>query len=386
MGKVIEGIQKGNRGETMGTNRSLTEEERIALEKEVAALELDIKQQEMTEKPMIKAKNRIDLSEIVGVGPDSKKTEEPLFYTSMQIKTIKRDLSQVVSSGIDLIDKRIIGFNLGELSVWSGSNGSGKSSVLSQLAIESIDNNFKVALFSGELREDRVLNWLQLQACGKNYSKKTQYENYYIVPDDVKGKVNAWLEKKLYIYNNQKGARVEDVLKAIDKCIEDNKIKVVIIDNLMALDLNSVVGEKYEKQTNLVIALSQLAKKRNVHIHFVAHPRKSLGFLRKQDISGTADITNLADNVFIVHRVNNDFKRAIKEYLGIKEGNPILEYNNVIEICKNRDIGISDEFIGLYFERESKRFLNTQKEIKVYGWEKDKNGFIKTDNIELPFD
>ena len=373
----------------MEYGQPLTKEERTALEKEIASLELEIAQDQSTSNnqgnPPIKGKSKVDLSEVLGVKDNKQEDKAPIFFTPMQIKSVKRDPSQVVTSGIEILDKRIIGFNLGELSVWSGSNGSGKSSVLSQLAIESINNGHKVALFSGELREDRVLGWLQQQTAGKKNTKATKYENYYIVPEDIKNKINAWLEGKLYIYNNQKSTKVEEVLKAIDNCIVEHGIKVVIIDNLMSLDLNSINGEKYDRQTNLVIALSQLAKKRNVVIHFVAHPRKAMGFLRKTDISGTADITNLADNVFIVHRVSTDFKRAIKEYLGIKDDNALLNYSNVIEICKNRDLGISDEFIGLYFEKESKRFLNFKEETKYYKWECDKDGFIKCSDGQLPF-
>ena len=325
------------------------------------------------------------LSDIIGAEPDEL-SDKPIFLTPLQIKTPKRDLSKVIKSGITQLDKRIIGFNPAELSIWSGNNGSGKSSILSQIAIESIDQGFKIAIFSGELQASKVLGWLQLQCAGKKNTKPTVYENFYMVPDQIKEKINNWLDGKLYIYNNDFGTRVENVLSAVKDCIESNKINMVILDNMMSLDLTSVNGEKYEKQTVLVLALCELAKKYNIHIHFVAHPRKSLGFLRKNDISGTADITNAADNVFIIHRVNTDFKRLTKQDLGLKEDSPLYSYNNVIEICKNRDLGISDEFIGLYFEKESKRFLNTQNEEKHYGWEVDKNGFMSIDDDKTPFD
>ena len=358
-----------------GINKSqgaVTPEEIAALEKEVAQLEGTYK-------------SKIDLAEMVG--QEKNKEDGPTFLSPSGIKEAKRNKDHVVKSGIVQLDKQIRGFNLGELSVWSGSNGSGKSSLLSQLALESINSNYNVALFSGELVAHRVLSWVQLQASGISHNKQTEYDNYYIVPSDIKQKINEWLEGKFYVYNNDKGSSVEKVIASIDECIVKNKIKVVIIDNLMALNLSRVVGEKYERQTNLVIALSGLAKKHNVHIHFVAHPRKSLGFLRKEDISGTADITNLADNVFIIHRVNNDFKRGIKDFLG-KAGDHLTHCDNVIEVAKNRDLGISDSFISLYFEVESKRFLNYEKEKRIYEWEKDKDGFAKVSKeqyADLPF-
>lgn len=365
------------------TEESIIADEIAAIDRQLNELANSRDNQPVPKKPS----SKIDLSEVIGVANNKTvENEEPLFLTPKQIKAVKRDLSQIVPSGIDLMDKRIIGFSKSELCVWSGSNGSGKSSILSQLAINSINNGFKVAFFSGELMADRVLNWIQLQCVGKNHVESTQYENYYTVPSKTKEKINNWLEGDLFIYNNNFGSKVENVLKAIDGCINKNEIDVVIIDNMMSLDLASVNGEKYDRQTNLVSALSQLAKKKNVVIHFVCHPRKSLGFLRKQDISGTADITNLADNVFIVHRCNTDFKRSIKEFLQIKEDNPLLRYSNIIEIAKNRSLGVADEFIGTFFEKESKRFLNSLGEDKHYKWEFDKEGFTDCINEEyIPF-
>jgi hypothetical protein len=116
--------------------------------------------------------------------------------------------------------------------------------------------------------------------------------------------------------------------------------------------------------------LAEAAQEFNIHIHLVAHPRKSTGFLRKIDISGSADLTNRPDNVFIVHRVNNDFIKSVGDFFD-KSISAMMsdEYDNVIEVCKNRDIGIMDELIGTYFEKESRRFLNTKYEAPIYGWQ-----------------
>ena len=35
---------------------------------------------------------------------------------------------------------------------------------------------------------------------------------------------------------------------------------------------------------------------------------------------------------------------------------------------KNRDLGVSDEFVGVYYEPESKRMLNFRQENKRFGW------------------
>ena len=39
---------------------------------------------------------------------------------------------------------------------------------------------------------------------------------------------------------------------------------------------------------------------------------------------------------------------------------------------KNRDLGVSDEFVGVYYEPESKRMLNYRQENKQFGWDGEK--------------
>jgi hypothetical protein len=91
--------------------------------------------------------------------------------------------------------------------------------------------------------------------------------------------------------------------------------------------------------------------------------------LRKNDISGTSDLTNAVDNVFIIHRVNNDFFRAGAEFFGQSEIQRFQPFGNVIEVAKNRMFGIVDLMVGMYYEIESRRFKNAETEEMHYGWE-----------------
>jgi KaiC/GvpD/RAD55 family RecA-like ATPase len=297
------------------------------------------------------------------------KTNEPLFFTSTTIKPKDRSQTVSIETGITKLDKKIIGLNKGEVSCVSGLRGSGKSSLMSQIALEAVQRKYKAALFSGELSENRVLEWLQLQAAGKSYTQPTKYENYFYVDDKTKYYINKWLDNKIYIYNNNYGNDAQKILNSVEQCITKNKVDLVILDNLMSMNLESLSGDKYERQTKLALGLVRYAQDNDVHILFVAHPRKSIGFLRLEDISGTADLTNAVENVFIVHRVNMDFKAKSKLTFGWRDDNDLYNYTNVIEVCKNRDLGIQDYFVGLQFEVESKRFLNEKYETKHYDWE-----------------
>jgi hypothetical protein len=46
----------------------------------------------------------------------------------------------------------------------------------------------------------------------------------------------------------------------------------------------------------------------------------------------------------------------------------------VIEVAKNRDLGVQDYMVGLYFEIESKRMLNEPFENFVYNWQELDSG------------
>ena len=276
---------------------------------------------------------------------------------------ITEDKKTYVLSNTKELDKNIKGFALGELSVWSGGNASSKSTYMNQIALESINQNYNVAIYSGELTSNRLLQWITLQASNKEdvINNKGFYRPKY------KDKILYWLDTRLFIYDNELGNKKDTLLESIQDVVERKNVKVIIIDNLMSIELSN--QNKYDEQSILIKELSSLAKKLNIHIHFVCHPRKVMTFLRKNDISGTADLTNIADNVFILHRVGDDFKNSIKEAKHLKEDNPIFQFTNVIEICKNREYGVQDVFVGMYYEKETKRLLDHENEKRHYGWE-----------------
>ena len=62
-------------------------------------------------------------------------------------------------------------------------------------------------------------------------------------------------------------------------------------------------GDYFRAQSNFAGRLVQFAKTRGVHVHLVAHPRKSdktRKHLSSDDVGGSGDLTNRADNVFIL--------------------------------------------------------------------------------------
>lgn len=291
----------------------------------------------------------------------------------LRMSDIKKiDLSQLenVKTGYLELDKKIVGLYMSEVTVLSGSNASGKSSWLNSLLLNVVQQGYKAALWSGELRADVLKTWIQMVAAGKSrlLPSKINVGKYY-VPNEVGERIDQWLDDKLYLYNNEYGTKWEQIFHDMNELLKVG-VKVFALDNLFSLDIDLFDGDKNNKQKELILQVKEFAKKNSVHIILVAHPRKVMTFLRKNDISGTSDITNAVDNVFIIHRVNEDFLHAIKEFFGAQAVARYNAFGNVLAVEKNRMYGVADFMCGLVYESESRRFLNFDGENVVYDWDR----------------
>lgn len=291
----------------------------------------------------------------------------------LQLSDIEKvDLSAIprIKTGFAELDRMILGLAEGELTVLSGGNASGKTSLLDTIILSAIEQHVPTAAYSGELPSYIFKSWLQMAAAGRDNLMPSKFgDGKFFVPNNVGERIDRWMTDRFFLYNNEYGNSVEEVMHDMEELLEVG-VKLFILDNMMSLDLEALDGGNSNvKQKSLIVRLKEFAKKNKVHVIVVAHPRKTTAFLRKNDISGTGDITNVADNVFIAHRVNQDFLKAGAEFYGQGEIQRFQGFGNVIEISKNRMYGVCDVLVGLHYEIESRRFKNTEYEDIHYGWE-----------------
>ena len=289
-----------------------------------------------------------------------------VFLNAMDIFKLDEPEEQFIPSGVFWLDRKMRGLKKSAVSVVSGSRGAAKSTLLTQICANVADAGYRVAMYSGEMKNKNLMRWMNLQIAGKAYSEPTQYENFFVVSEENQRIIAEWLADNFWLYDNQYGNEFVSVLEQVEKIIDEKHIDLVVLDNLMAFDIANLGENKWDAQKEFVWQIHELALRSHTHIIFVAHPRKPNGFLRLDDISGTADIANAVDNAFIVHRVNEDFKSLAGRYLAGKTKEIIFDATNCIEIAKDRDGGNQDVFIPLYYENESKRLLNERGEVKFY--------------------
>ena len=289
------------------------------------------------------------------------------------IEDVKFDERNFLKTGIEKLDREIIGLGLGHLVIITGPRAGGKTTLTSQLVNNFIDRGYQGLMCSFEMSNARLKNWILLQALGaenlKAYTTSGGKEIYFPKNKEVKESAERWIGNKLKIYDNGSFKKNDISLQISAEIKKNPKIQFVIIDNLMKIEFDGKSDSKWEEQSQIVKSLQIFAQRHNICIILVAHPNKVKTLPRIEDVGGSGDIINTADTVLMVHRVTKDFKQRAMDNFSWSADNPAFEFSNIIEIAKDREFGADDSLIGVYFDSKSKRFLNNPDEQIKYGWD-----------------
>ncbi|MBE6784153.1 MAG: hypothetical protein E7536_09110 [Ruminococcaceae bacterium] len=284
------------------------------------------------------------------------------------VKAVDMQKLPKIKTGIYEIDKAIGGLFYGQVILLSGKRGEGKSTLMSQFAAEAIEQDNPVFVYSGELPNYHFKNWLDLQIAGGKHIS-THFNEYgdeqYYLSDEVTKTINRWYFDKAFIFDNTavEDDEYEGILKIITDAVCRYNIKLVCIDNLMtALDDNPQT-DIYRQQSSFVKSLAKIAKKFDIAIILIAHPKKSNTEFNNDTVSGSSDITNAVDVVM-------NYERC---YDGIADSK--------ITITKNRLTGrilTGPNAIELVYSEKSKRIQSS----KYFNRTKEYSCFIKTDDFD----
>ena len=265
-------------------------------------------------------------------------------------------------SGIPNLDRRIGGFYEGEVSVWTGKRGNGKSTLLDQLLLEAVDQGFPVCAYSGELPAWKFKYWASLQAAGPEYIQARRDpatgRSLPAATPFAQRAIDAWWRGRFHVYDigNRSTHDAGNILRVFRYASRRYGTRIFLVDNLMTARFQAGRDRDfYRAQSDFVAELAGFAKSTGSHVHLVAHPRKTERIDDSDAVAGIADVTNLADNVFSLDRTSESEAK----------------HDAVLTILKNRFFGERSRGIGLKFEPLSKRFYKsgTGDPGKRYGWE-----------------
>lgn len=290
-----------------------------------------------------------------------------------------------IPTGIESLDKVLSGgIYLGQTVILTGKRGEGKSTLGSQILANALNDGKTVFAYSGELPDYFFKRWIDFQIAGKHNvidrAEETGTVNYFI-PKEKVNKISEWYRNRAYLFDNQSTEDNEpgDLFETIEKAVQQYDIQLLLLDNLMtALDVGISV-DLYRAQSKFVDKLVKMAKRQQVAVILVVHPRKNGSGADENDvISGSADITNKVDVVLTYKRDKN-----------------LNENQRLLTVSKNRLTGrlaTGEKALTLYYDEASKRISdNTNDFTQRYGWEADKNGFVpvtqeEIEQMEIPFE
>lgn len=224
-------------------------------------------------------------------------------------------------------------FRPGEVSLWAGVNGHGKSMFLSQVELDLCYQAERVMVASFEMKPVKQMHRMSRQAYAGREPAIPFLKTFH-----------AWTDGRLWMYDHVGAVEWRKLIAVMRYAVEHFGITQFVIDSLM----KCVKGEDdYNAQKDFVNELCAFAVAHSVHVHLVHHVRKGESEHKapgKFDIKGAGAITDMVDNVFIVWRN----KKAEQD----KNGEPTC-----IVSCEKQRNGEFEGKFGFWFDVDSQQYL-----------------------------
>lgn len=321
-------------------------------------------------------KDANDLFRAKGKDAVIRAVEQSEYVTSTRLKemaeveAVNIEKQPCVSTGIKEADRILTGgFHYGGVVILTGKRGDGKSTMASQFIADALGQGINCMIYSGEMPNVFVKNWLDRQLIGKAVLTNTEID-----------RCNDWYRGRLFVYDDtdltEDDNETDALIEIMEEAILQKNCKFILIDNLMtAMEEAAPTNEAlYRKQSEFVGKMAKIARRLNVIILLIAHPRKAMSnYVSNDDVSGSADITNKASVVMSYSRVIHD-----KE-----EPDPT---ERKLEIIKNRLTGKLGE-VYVYYSEDSKRIVGPDKNFckcyiqPTFGMDVE----INDEEMEIPF-
>lgn len=247
----------------------------------------------------------------------------------------------------------MVQFRPGEVTVWGGANGNGKSLVTGQIALSLCAQDEKVCIASFEMKPAKTLERMGRQFSGFNANDPAFAGSSEAVAQllQVYEEFKEWTDGRLWLYDQQGTVNATQVAAVVRYCAKEKGITHFFVDSLMKCVASE---DDYNGQKQFVDELTAIARDHGIHIHLVHHIRKPSDESHKPskyDYKGTGAITDQVDNVISVWR--NKAKEKKRD-----EGKPVDDKEpDALLICDKQRNGEWEGSIGLWFDKPSMQYV-----------------------------
>ena len=280
---------------------------------------------------------------------------------SVFIDELKEDLANpVVIKKVGMPWSKTINefdFRSGEVTLYAGTNGSGKSLITGQIALGLIKQDQKVCIMSFEMKPKRTILRMTRQFSGTDLDNpilknKLEINNQYLE------RLKTFSTGKLWLYDQQGTTNSGQVIAVARYCAVELGITHIFVDSLM----KCVRGEDdYNAQKAFVDELTALARDHNVHIHLIHHIRKLSSEEvkpNKNDIKGTGAIADQVDNVLLM------FRNKAKERK-IRNNETVENLPDAMLMCEKQRNGEVEDWYNLYYHKDSQQFIEDENGVPM---------------------
>ena len=248
-------------------------------------------------------------------------------------------------------------YRAGEVTLYAGGNGGGKSMVTGMIAMGLIKQGQKVMIASFEMKPKRTLYRMLRQFAGENidaprYVDKTRYLM------NLFNRMRSYAGNELWLYDQQGTVTSQQVIAVARYSAVELGVRHIFIDSLM----KCVSGEDdYNAQKMFVDEITSLARDHNIHVHLIHHIRKLASEEikpNKNDIKGSGSISDQVDNVLMVWRNKK------KEH-DAQNGNVDVMIPEAYLMCEKQRNGESEDWYSLWYHKESQQFVENHDSVPM---------------------
>ncbi|GAA5075613.1 AAA family ATPase [Lysobacter panacisoli] len=235
----------------------------------------------------------------------------------------------------------------GEVSLWLGVNGHGKSQGMGQVTLGALVREFNCCVASMEFKP---VNWLKRMV--RQATATEQPAPAYI------RHVAAWFHDKLWVFDATGTAKADQILEVFAYAARRYGVYFFLIDNLAKCGF---AEDDYNGQKNFVDRLTDFAKAYGVHVALVHHMRKGESEDKpggKLDAKGSGGITDMVDTCAVWWR-NKPKEKSLKaaRMKGLEPDQEIAAKPDALLLFDKQRNGECEPTYGLWFDQASLQFL-----------------------------
>lgn len=242
---------------------------------------------------------------------------------------------------------------------------SGKSSLCNLTSvIAPIENGKKVFIFSGELSEGQLLNWVISPLGGVRHTSVwdvngSERKGFSITAEAEKA-IRQYYHDNIILYSdiNELETNEKSLLQAMEIAYRKYNCEYFLIDNLMSIEFEDIGNSIYDNQKKFMVQMMNFTNRYQVCCNVVMHPRKMAAGEQElgiYSISGSSNLSNLAHRMVAVKRID-------------EEDNP---YSIEIQCIKDRPTQSAGKKCQVFYDYCTRRIYSNNEELfHKYNWEK----------------